>query len=86
LSDWKDHLSPLQWLNAILRFLGKLVPKHDNYKTNLLFEAIGAILCFVILYAIPEVAADRRYVAGMFSLVLVVGIVCVISALIITRR
>lgn len=86
MSDWKDHISPLQWLNAILRFLGKLVPKNDHYKTNLFFDALAFLAFFGVLYRVPSITTENiGWLIFMLSTVIVVAATCVLLSLVLNR-
>ena len=85
MSDWKDNLSPLKWLDAILRLAGKLVPKEDRYKANLLFDLISIVLCFAIVSRVQSVSNDRVSVLLMFFFVVAISGVCIVTSFILTR-
>ena len=85
MSDWQTHVSPLQMLNAILRFLGRLVPRDDRYKTNLLFDAVAILGCLAVFYEVPAVSQDKNSVIYMFLFVVVASGICVLTSFILTR-
>jgi hypothetical protein len=63
-----------------------MVPRNDNFKTNLFFDGVAAVLCFAIVYFVQSVRDDKAYVIAMFGMTVAIGIGCVVFSQIIVRK